>query len=192
MEGEAAGTQDGADTVLVVDDDLQFRNAASRWRVRGLRVVTATDAAEAFALARTHKPAIVVLDWFLAYEVCGVDLIAPIRTIVPTGAIVVASAGLTTARTVFATRAGADLVVDKPFSLATVVRWLEEGLTARDVQPVALEALDDHQRRHVERVLAESRGNLRVASRRLAISRNRLKRTLGHPVARPGTDRERE
>ena len=165
-------------TVLIVDDDPQFRTAAMRWRFGDLRISTVAEPGEAIDRVRAERPAIVIIDWFLGDRACGVDLIGPLRGIHPSLRIAIASAALTTARTVFATKAGADVVIDKPFSLATVLRWLDDGIAARDLAAAALERLEDSERRHIARVLAETGGNLRVAARRLAVSRNRLKRKL--------------
>ena len=169
-------------TVLVVDDDPLFRAAVLRWRAGSLVVFAVADRDDAIERARAERPSIAIIDWCLGGGACGIDVIAPLREIQPALRIAIASAGLTTARTVAAMQAGANIAIDKPFTLSTVLRWLEDGLATRDLAPAAVEPLAVNERRYIERVLAESGHNLRRTANYLGVSRNRLKRLRGHSI----------
>lgn len=181
----------GGRTVLIVDDDPQFCAAAERWRSEDTRVVTASGIAEAHAHVRAEQPFLAIIDWCLGGGVCGADLIAPLRRVEPALQIALASAALTTARTVFAIKAGADLVIDKPFVLTDVVRQIEQGIALRDLAAPPQESLAAVEAQHIGRVIAETQGNLARAARRLGVSRNRIKRFLDSLPPPPGDARPR-
>jgi CheY-like chemotaxis protein len=61
--------------VLIVEDDPDTRDMYALYlEYRGMRVLTATSADEAFALALEHLPDVVITDFVLAGGVTGADL----------------------------------------------------------------------------------------------------------------------
>jgi CheY-like chemotaxis protein len=60
---DATTLQEGADTVLVIDDDPAMRDLIEHWLVReGFRVKTASGGEEGLRLARELRPAAIILD----------------------------------------------------------------------------------------------------------------------------------
>ena len=61
--------------VLIVEDDQDTRDMYALYlEYRGMRVLTATSAAEAFALALEHLPDVVITDFLLPGQLTGADL----------------------------------------------------------------------------------------------------------------------
>jgi CheY-like chemotaxis protein len=62
----AAARRDMTAPVLVVDDDGDSRTLlATLLTLRGYAVVTASNGAEALAVARHHHPSLILLDWMM-------------------------------------------------------------------------------------------------------------------------------
>ncbi len=119
--------------VLVVDDYAEARDMYVAWlEVSGYRVVTASTAAAAVALAQAEPPAAILMDLSLP----GMDGLEATRRLKATPATasvpVVAVTGHVEARVAEAARsAGCDAFIVKPSPAHEVVRVLDELIARR-------------------------------------------------------------
>ncbi len=169
---------------LLVDDDLAFCRIVARSLERSGAVVDAVhDAESARAAAQRLQPQRILLDLRLGAD-NGLQLIADLLAASPNSRIVLATgfASITTA--VEAMRRGAFNYLPKPFDLATLLRAFEEqpGLPAATPLSDSPPTLRRQGWEHLQRVLAESGGNISAAARLLGIDRRTLQRRLAkHP-----------
>jgi two-component system response regulator RegA len=168
-------------TVLVVDDDETLLRAYAGAARHGVRVITAATRDEARSLAREHLPEVAIIDLQLGAE-SGIDAIRDVRTANPEAHIVLISGYGSIESTVAAMRAGAHDVVEKPVTLAEILRRVGGGkIVERHADPLSLERA---QWEHVQRVLADCGQNKSKAARVLGIPRSRLRRLLARPAPR--------
>src|SRR5690606_25745196 len=85
------------------------------------------------------------------------------------------SAYLSVESAVAAVRAGLDAVLFKPVTAREILRRLGAATDGTEPEP---ETLEDAEREHIARVLADCRGNITIAARRLGIYRSSLQRRL--------------
>lgn len=130
--------------LLIIDDEQDVREALRRVLERlGYRVQVAEDGDQGLAQMRRHLPQVVITDIIMP-RMNGVEVITAIRREFPTVRIIAISGGgnygvaeyqpdaiTTTAYLAAADRAGADLVLTKPFEtadlLAAILRALRTG-----------------------------------------------------------------
>ncbi len=68
-------------TILIVDDDPDFREFVKIvLESHGYQVLEAANAPSGLALMRDRKPALVLLDAMMSYELAGVGIIRTVRT----------------------------------------------------------------------------------------------------------------
>lgn len=170
-----------ARTVLVVDDDETLLRAYSTAARRGVHVITAATREMARALAREHRPAVAIIDLQLGAE-SGIDTIRDVRTASPDSRIIMITGYGSIESTVAALRAGAHDVLEKPCTLAEILRRLDGGKVS-ERSPDAM-SLERAQWEHVQRVLADCDHNKSKAARVLGIPRSRLRRLLARPAPR--------
>jgi CheY-like chemotaxis protein len=127
--------------VLVVDDELDVRDAIERVLTRaGYSVRTAGDASDALAELRRSHADVVITDIIMP-KIDGVEGIACIRKEFPAVRIIAISGGgnfgiaaykphaiTTSAYLAAAERAGAHLVLTKPFESADLLQSVEQVL----------------------------------------------------------------
>lgn len=180
-ETASQGRSLDAQTVLLVDDDDTFRDRLSRaLQSRGYAVRTAADYAAALELARREPPELAVVDLRLP-DHSGLELVrdlmqldAGIRIVMLTGYGSIATA-------VDAVRLGALQYVTKPIDANELV-----AAFARAGQPPLADpgtefstpTLARSEWEHIQRVLADSGGNISEAARRLGVHRRSLQRKL--------------
>jgi CheY-like chemotaxis protein len=131
-------------TVLVVDDFTDGRELVAEYLAfRGFVVHVACNGAEAIAIARKVRPAIVLMDLSMP----GVDGWQAARTLKNDPAtraitVIAVTAHALKPETDAAREAGCDGVICKPFDLATLAdalpRVLKHGATALDVPGLSL------------------------------------------------------
>jgi len=105
-------------TVLVIDDDAQFRSLMGELlRQKGWRVIEALDGETGLALAKTHRPEVVLCDLLMA-PVNGFRVCASLREIKPRrpGKIIVVSGRDFESDRREAQEAGADAYFTKPIA----------------------------------------------------------------------------
>lgn len=173
-------------SILLIDDDSVFRERLARaLSGRGFEVWTAGDGAEGLALARRESPERAVVD--LRMEgLGGLEVVAGLREIDPHTQVVVLTGYGSIATAVEATKLGAANFLPKPADADDILRAFEtearkegEGGGGRPAGP-APEAptLARAEWEHINRVLADSGGNISEAARRLGIHRRSLQRKL--------------
>jgi len=148
--------------------------------VRGFRglgssIRTTGSIDQALVLAGEQRPDLVITDVRLAGE-SGLDLIEPVRQVLPDCTVVIVSAYLSVALTVAAIRKGAHLALFKPVHPAEILRHIG---SADFVQlPCETPTLARAEWEHMSRVLSDCNGNVSEAARRLGILRQSLQRRL--------------
>lgn len=165
---------------LVVDDDAVFRERLARaLRKRGCEVVTAADADEAIASAWRESPERAVVDLRMPGR-SGLELVKALKTIDPATQVLVLTGYGSIATAIDAIRLGATYYLNKPADADEVL-----AAFARGSAPVELSNADVHapslaraEWEHIQRVLADSAGNISEAARRLGMHRRSLQRKL--------------
>lgn len=172
----SSGCRCGWHKLLVVDDyELRRRAAATLLRHR-VEVVLAATATEAYALAKSIRPRLALLDFNLASE-RGPQLIDPLVRLVGDIRVVVYSGQLDDAMADESRAAGAidaieledahsfddglDLLMERPAKTL---------IERRQVCP-ALQQIEDE---HIERVLWICNGKVNAAAKQLGVSRSKL------------------
>lgn len=122
--------------ILVIDDERLIRWAVSRTlAAAGHRVVEASDAASALAVLQAGpSPDVVLLDYRLP-GAHGFDLLASIRALSPSSAVVMMSADQTPDTVAEAVGRGAFAVMHKPFDMAAIESTLVKARLARQHRP---------------------------------------------------------
>jgi DNA-binding NtrC family response regulator len=115
--------------ILVVDDEADIRGLVSEiLSEEGYEVEVAADAAQARAMRARREPDLVLLDIWMP-QVDGITLLREWSASIAEGCPVVMMSGHGTVETaVEATRLGAFDFVEKPLSLATLLRTVERAL----------------------------------------------------------------
>ncbi|HEV7734780.1 MAG TPA: response regulator [Candidatus Binatia bacterium] len=179
---------DIARSILIVDDDEVLRTRLARaFRDRGWEVREAPDAATAEALATDDTPEQAVVDLRLP-DGSGLELVRRLKAIDATTAIVVLTGYGSIATALDALRLGAVHYLTKPADVDDIIAGFARG----DRPPGALTetthevpSLARVEWEHINRVLADSGGNISEAARRLGLHRRSLQRKLSkYPMPR--------
>jgi two-component system, OmpR family, phosphate regulon response regulator PhoB len=127
-----------ADVALMIDDDVDFREAAAQLlRDHGFDVVEVGTGAEARHALRTLQPDVILLDLGLP-DVAGLDFLVELTSTLPVPVIVVSARGGETERAI-GLDLGADDYVVKPFAPREMVARVRAAVRrTRRTQPVAL------------------------------------------------------
>jgi two-component system response regulator RegA len=168
--------------VLVVDDQDGMRQTMRRaLSLRGYRVILAHDRSSALYAARLHTIDCAIVDQNLRGtpgDQSGLNLIEDLLETCP-GLRVLVHTGYASTEAAF--RAGRLSAIvgylPKPATIAEIVAKLE-GHAARAAQPNPCR-LDQVEREHLLRVLADNGGNCVRAAAALGITRATLRRKLG-------------
>jgi two-component system, response regulator RegA len=175
----------GAETILIVDDDTAFRDVLARaLRRRGYDVLAASSCEEALTLSRTCKISAAVVDLRMPAE-SGLTLIPRLKEHEPSMRILMLTgfASITTA--VEAIKLGATNYLAKPADASEILAALFSEALRPDVaipeQPLSVDRLEWE---HIQKVLADHAGNISATARALNMHRRTLQRKLGKkPVA---------
>jgi two-component system response regulator RegA len=161
-------------TVLVVEDDEVYRKALARaLRREGFEPVEADGVESAGAVLAREAPAFAVVDLALG-DGSGIDVVRAIAARAPRCRSLLLTAHGTIPAAVEAMRAGAVDFRTKPISTAELVDALRRAESPRALP----DELDDAERQHIHRILAECEGNVSEAARRLGLHRRTLQRKL--------------
>jgi len=171
------GPSGGEDRVtLIVDDDVSFCSAlAGALRRRGEKVIVAHHAREALVEARAWRPERATVDLRL-HEESGLPLIGALRSILPHIEIVMLTGFGSISTAVEAVKAGAVHYLTKPVSVSEILQAFDGELRGAEVEPPP--SLDEVEREHLQRVLAQCAGNISEAARTLGLHRRTLQRKL--------------
>jgi len=176
--------------LLLVDDDAVFAAVLARaLGARGFSVTGASDGASALAIARAQEPPYAVLDLKLGAE-NGLALIPQLLAARPGLRILLLTGYASIATAVEAIKRGAHDYLAKPVDADQVVQALL-GDGNREVGPTPPERAPPLKRlewEHIQRVMAESDGNVSEAARRLGLHRRTLQRKLAKRPVREAHD----
>jgi two-component system response regulator RegA len=170
--------QNQQQSFIVIDDDDVFNRILCRAITRqGMQTYSALNSAQAIKIVNHYKPDCAVLDLNLITE-NGIDLIQPLLHKHPTLKIVVLTgyASLTTA--VQAIKLGAWNYLAKPIDTLAILKAFnneDNVLTNKPLIPISLKQMEWE---HLQRVLAENKGNITLTARQLGMHRRTLQRKL--------------
>lgn len=171
---------DHSPSMLIVDDDEVFRERLARsLRMRGFDVRTAGCCETARDEARKDTPELAVLD--LRMPGCsGLELVRDLKEYDPATRIVILTGYGSIATAVDAVKLGADNYMPKPADADDIIAAFERGESPAEATQVSYRApsLARAEWEHIQRVLADSAGNISEAARRLGIHRRSLQRKL--------------
>lgn len=175
-----------APLLLIVEDDDALRDRLSRaFRTRGYEVATASTTAEAEAFLESDTPELVLLDLRLP-GAGGLSLVTKFNRADPATRIVVLTGFGSIATAVEAIKRGATQYLTKPTDVDQILAAFDSaargsgpsttlGAGEPPAQPMSLDRVEWE---HINRVLADSGGNISEAARVLRIHRRSLQRKL--------------
>lgn len=175
-------------SLFVVDDDARFRERLAKALTdRGYEVTAFASGEEAVAGARLDSPELAVVDLRMP-GMSGLELVRALKAEDEATRIVVLTGYGSIATALEAVRLGAVHYLTKPAEVDEII-----AAFSRDERPpdtaLALEeeppTLARVEWEHIERVLADSGGNISVAAKKLGLHRRSLQRKLSKfPVSR--------
>jgi two-component system response regulator RegA len=170
-------------TLLIADDDEVFSSALSRAISRRGYVVTIANSFDSAIAAANASPfQYAVVDLKLP-GASGLQLIRELKAIHPSMRIVLLTGYGSIATTVDAIKLGATYYLTKPVNADEVIKALNrDEVTDEAPAPVPL-SINRLEWEHINRILAETNGNISASARILGMHRRTLQRNLGkHPV----------
>ncbi|RLV60239.1 response regulator [Parashewanella curva] len=166
--------------LLIIEDDASLALILQRrLSNHGFEVESCHNRTQALLLARQHQPSHILLDMKLEEE-NGLNLIQPLRAILPKAKIVLLTGFASIATAVEAIRLGADNYLTKPADTQTLLLALNE-------QKVEVNQLVDEDEvmtpkrlewEHIQQVLNANDGNVSATARQLGMHRRTLQRKL--------------
>lgn len=180
-----------ARAVLLVDDDEVFRRRLARaFSDRGWEVREAADLGDALSAAEEETPEYVVVDLRLPGG-SGLEAVRRLKALDETTSIVVLTGYGSIATGLDALRLGAAHYLTKPADVDEVISGFARAGADVEVDVSVLDPTVDTpslarvEWEHINRVLADSGGNISEAARRLGLHRRSLQRKLAkYPVRR--------
>ncbi|MCW5892087.1 MAG: response regulator [bacterium] len=183
---------DLARSILVVDDDRVYRERLVRaFRDRGWDVRAAEDAGGAVAAIEADPPEFAVVDMRLP-DGTGLELVRKLRSVDAATNVVVLTGYGSIATALDALRLGATHYLTKPADVDDILAAFARAGSSPGDAPISAPAEDWEvpslarvEWEHINRVLADSGGNISEAARRLGLHRRSLQRKLGkYPTRR--------
>jgi len=176
-----------APLALVVDDDEVFRNRLCRALAnRNWEAIPAANGDAAATLARECSPDLVLLDLRMPGRQ-GLDVIEELRAIDASMTVIVLTGYGSIPTAISAMKKGADYYLSKPAD-ADQILAVYENLRSGGVDSAAPQTVPTLARvewEHMQRVIADCKGNISQAARLLGIHRRSLQRKLSKfPPAR--------
>ncbi|MBU2784267.1 MAG: response regulator transcription factor [Acidithiobacillus ferriphilus] len=165
--------------IMVVDDDITFcRVLSTAFSRRGFRVCTVHDTADTITVAEKYLPDAVVLDLRMP-GISGLELITPLRNIIPDIRILVLTGYASIATAIEAIKLGAVYYLTKPADADEIIARLNEH-NGNPAAPVKNDLLSARRLEweHISKVLVTCNGNISAAARCLGIHRRSLQRKL--------------
>lgn len=167
-------------SLLIVDDDDVFRGRlVTAMRARGLDAIGAGDHASAMDMARRESPELALVDLRLPGQ-SGLDVVRDLKALDPSTVVVVLTGYGSIATAVTAVKLGAASYLTKPADADQILAAFNGGGPddRGDVPSLARVEWE-----HIQRVMADTGGNVSEASRRLGIHRRSLQRKLAKAPA---------
>lgn len=173
--------------ILVIDDDEVFRHTLARaFQRRGIETVAVGEGAAALAALAAGRFDGCVLDLKLAGE-SGLQLLPALLARAPGLAVVMLTGYASIATAVEAVKQGAVNYLAKPADADEILAALAGAATlataaVQDAVPMSVDRLEWE---HIQKVLAETGGNISETARLLGMHRRTLQRKLQkRPVRR--------
>ncbi len=172
-------------TLLLIEDDPLYGQVLSRrLRSKGFDVYHCDDADRALLMARHLVPSHLLVDMKLGQH-SGLNLVAPLRQLLPRARIVLLTGYASIATAVEAMRQGADNYLAKPADTPTLLAALCDHLPTPDLPPPMNPRRLEWE--HLQQTLRVNGGNVSATARQLGMHRRTLQRKLQKkPVAEPG------
>jgi two-component system response regulator RegA len=168
-------------SLLLVDDDEPFRERMARaLRSRGFVVFTAGDRTSAVQAASEHQPDFAIVDLRLP-DTNGHEIAQGINPVSPETKLVMLTGYGSIASAVEAIQHGVHQYLTKPLDADELVAALDR-LAGRhateEVAPDSTPSLARAEWEHIQRVLADTSGNISETARRLGVARRTLQLKL--------------
>jgi two-component system, response regulator RegA len=172
--------------LLIIEDDQGLAAILSRRMARhGFECQLSHNASDALLAARHFQPSHILLDMKLEKE-NGLNLIVPLRNLLPKTMMVLLTGYASIATAVEAMRLGANNYLAKPVDTHTLLTALEAGdnqpALNGDSQADGLDDLPLNPKRleweHIQQVLSANQGNVSATARQLGMHRRTLQRKL--------------
>ena len=161
-------SEQSSESILVVDDDDVLRNRLEKaFTSRGFRVTVAADYDQAMACVENGPPDRAVVDLKMPGRT-GLELLRDIKQASPGTAVVILTGYGSITNAVEAVKLGAVGYVTKPADADQVLAAFEDK-PLTPTPEFAPPSLAELQWEHIQRVLAESGGNISEAARRFDI-----------------------
>lgn len=174
-------SNDTTPTILVCDDDEVLRSRMEKaFSKRGFHPLTADCYDRAMEVVRAHQPDFAVIDLKMPGP-SGMTLLRDLLAVSPDTRVVILTGYGSIANAVEAVKMGAVNYVTKPADADQILSALntDTGKPAHaDVNDMSPPSLAEAQWEHIQRVLADCKGNISEAARRLDIPRRTLQRKL--------------
>lgn len=181
-------------TLLIIEDDLAFANTLMRRLTKyNYQCEHAIDSNQALLLSRKILPEIILLDMKLAEE-SGLNLIKPLRNLLPKTKIFLLTGFASIATAVDAIKLGANDYLAKPIDTKTLLSAIEAAelepfrlskdgskqVTNKESMVFPEETLSTEQVewQHIQQVLKFNKGNVSATARQLSMHRRTLQRKL--------------
>lgn len=167
---------------LIIDDDETFSNTLARSLARrGYVVEEVHDTVAAIRKCQSMSFGRITVDLHLGKD-SGLTLIARLRELQPNAHILVLTGYASIATAVQAVKDGADNYLSKPANTETILasmseRASEERAESALERPVPL-SVARLEWEHIQRILAEHKGNISATARALTMHRRTLQRKL--------------
>jgi two-component system, response regulator RegA len=181
MTDQTAATSASLPTLLLVDDNEQFRQTmANAFTRRGWRVASAATAEDAVVAAGAGRPGYAVVDLNLdGGATGGLELIPQLLEVAPEMRIVVLTGYAAIATAVRAIQLGATHYLAKPIEVDEILAAFERtGGDATTPLPPSPMSLNQLEWEHLQRTLLDHDGNISAAARALNLHRRSLQRKL--------------
>lgn len=168
-------------SILIVDDDRVLRDRLARAFVdRGYDARVAGSHAEAIRLAKLDSPEMAVVDLRMPGG-SGLEVVRDLKAADATTRIVVVTGYGSISTAVEAMRLGATYYLPKPADADDILAAFARG-EAPPLDPPGVDipapSLARAEYEHIQRVLADCRGNVSEAARKLGLHRRSLQRKL--------------
>ena len=163
-------------SLLLVDDDEVFRSRlVVALGARNYDVREASNAAMAIGMAEIETPERAIVDLRIPGP-SGLDIVKALKSLDPATQIVVLTGYGSIATAIEAVRLGARDYLTKPADVDRIVAALEGHPPG--AEPEETPSLARVEWEHIQRVLADTEGNVSEAARRLGVHRRSLQRKL--------------
>ena len=169
--------------LLIIEDNFSFACTVMRRLSKyNYRCSHACDGSQALLMARKLRPNIVLLDMKLVDE-SGLNLIKPLRSLLPEAQILLLTGFASIATAVDAIKLGADDYLAKPVDTKTLLAAVEKNTKSttyeadNSVDDITL-STEQVEWQHIQQVLKFNNGNISATARQLSMHRRTLQRKL--------------